>query len=186
MIRGKRIVLAMGTRCLTVVNDDNGKEIICLYRQYDGYPDGHGRELKAYLAPFSISNGIRSGCFNGMECLAASLVAHFKTAPGGFYLYPAGTRDVGEEYIYTVYPEKAPEYENQRVFTPGTINLRVQSGAVAFFGAPGTKQKNMPVLYDGPVNAFDIAKAQKVENEVRDETPNDFLESQDRRRKEKK
>ena len=36
-----------------------------------------------------------------MDCLAAQLVAHFKTGPGGFYIYPADCDD--EEYNYDVY-----------------------------------------------------------------------------------
>jgi len=96
----------MGTRCLTVFKEDDGTEIAVLYRQMDGYPEGHGEELAEFLADKAIINGIGgeslAGAFNGMHCLAAAVVAHFKTDIGGFYLYPAGTRDVDEEYVYTV------------------------------------------------------------------------------------
>ena len=101
----------MGTRCLTVFvdlrKDEKGKEIAVLYRQMDGYPDGHGAELQQFLAKRPIVNGYNSTdeqnkAFNGMGCLAASVVAHFKQAIGEFYLHPPGTRDIGEEYIYTV------------------------------------------------------------------------------------
>ena len=38
----------MGTRSLTVFNDSwNDEEIAVFYRQFDGYPAGHGRELFA-------------------------------------------------------------------------------------------------------------------------------------------
>jgi hypothetical protein len=97
----------MGTRSLTIINDEYNDEICVLYRQFDGYVEGHGKDLVNYLKDTVIVNGISCGNirqdFNGMNCLAASLVAHFKTDTGGFYLYPAGTRDCGEEYIYTVY-----------------------------------------------------------------------------------
>ena len=97
----------MGTRSLTVLQDNDGKEIAVLYRQMDGYPSGHGAELAKYLKPFTVVNGFGSGAkrgkvANGMSCLAAQLVAKFKQEVGGFYLYPAGTRDCGEEYVYTV------------------------------------------------------------------------------------
>ena len=95
----------MGTRCLTVFKEEDGTEIAVLYRQMDGYPDGHGQELADFLAGKAIVNGISSmepPAFNGMHCLAASVVAHFKDHIGAFYLYPAGTRDIGEDYIYTV------------------------------------------------------------------------------------
>lgn len=97
----------MGTRSLTVLQGNDGKEIAVLYRQMDGYPSGHGAELAKYLKPFTVVNGFGSGAkcgkvANGMSCLAAQLVAKFKQEVGHFYLYPAGTRDCGEEYIYTV------------------------------------------------------------------------------------
>ena len=94
----------MGTRCLTIVQD-RGQEVMVMYRQMDGYPEGHGAELKAFLADKVMVNGIgrdSKDVFNGMGCLACQIVAHFKTAPGDFYLHPSGTRDVGEEYIYYV------------------------------------------------------------------------------------
>jgi len=97
----------MGTRSLTVLQDHDGKEIAVLYRQMDGYPSGHGAELAKYLKPFTVVNGFGLGAkrgkvANGMPCLAAQLVAKFKQEVGHFYLYPARTRDCGEEYVYTV------------------------------------------------------------------------------------
>jgi hypothetical protein len=103
----------MGTRCLTRVFDFKGAEIICLYRQFDGYPDGHGAELREFLDGFKIVNGLNNltgKIANGMGCLAAQLVAHFKAdhGPGGFYLYPPGAKDVGEEFVYEVRPSGDP------------------------------------------------------------------------------
>ena len=100
----------MGTRSLTVLEMEDGTEIAVMYRQYDGYPEGHGQELKEFLAGFEIVNGFGCGDdqpikqANGMDCLAAQIIAHFKTDIGNIYLMPAGTRDAGEEYIYTVKP----------------------------------------------------------------------------------
>ena len=94
----------MGTRSLTVF-EDNGKEIAVLYRQFDGYLDGHGRDLTNLYSGIKMVNGIRSKderVANGIPCLAAQTVAHFKQEPGEFYLYAPGTRDVWEDYIYTV------------------------------------------------------------------------------------
>ena len=96
----------MGTRCLTVFKEEDGTEIAVLYRQMDGYPDGHGKELADFLEGKTIINGYSGEslgtAFNGMHCLAAAVVAHFKDGIGSFYLYPAGTRGMDEEYIYTV------------------------------------------------------------------------------------
>ena len=98
----------MGTGCLTVMYDTSKSEIAVMYRQFDGYPEGHGQELADFLNGFEIVNGIseeREKMANGGGCLAAQIVAHFKDSVGGFYLHPAGTRECGEEYIYHVYPE---------------------------------------------------------------------------------
>jgi hypothetical protein len=109
----------MGTRCLTVFHyEKSDEEIAVLYRQMDGYPDGHGKELAEFLTGGVMVNGIPCGgdtskMFNGMECLAAQVVAHFKEGVGMFYLMPAGARDVWEDFIYHVRGEtgKEPEIE---------------------------------------------------------------------------
>ena len=97
----------MGTRSLTILYDEKNTEIAVIYRQYDGYPDGHGAELADFLVKAK---------HNGMNCLAANIVRHIKTyasdgVSNGYafttYLYPAGTRNMGEEYIYKVYMNHA-------------------------------------------------------------------------------
>lgn len=159
----------MGTRSLTIVEEVGGAEICVLYRQYDGYPAGHGAELKSFLEGLQIVNGLGLGdqkrMANGMDCLAAQLIAHFKTEPGGFYLYPAGSRDCGEEYIYTVYTDG------------GKLMVRVEAGAVTFFGLPGTKQVNMPILYDGEIESFDPEAVERLwRTGGRDQVVNDFVD----------
>ena len=98
----------MGTRSLTVFNNEmDNEEIVVLYRQYDGYPEGHGIDLLNFLNNMEIVNGIsnkeKRRIANGMGCLSAQVVAYFKEAAGDFYLHSAGTRDIGEEFIYTLY-----------------------------------------------------------------------------------
>ncbi len=108
----------MGTRSLTTFievykyKDQKGKQvaktskIVTMYRQYDGYPEGHGLELAKFLSGGKMVNGISLAetglVFNGMGCLAAQCVAHFKDGPGGFYLHRGGTTGCGEEYLYKV------------------------------------------------------------------------------------
>jgi len=101
----------MGTRSLTMIGTKNDKAIVTMYRQYDGYPQGHGLDLAEYLAPFVVTNGIGAHAklglsANGVGCLSAQLVKHFKEAVGNIYLYPSNTRDIGEEYIYKVFVEE--------------------------------------------------------------------------------
>lgn len=93
----------MGTRSLTIVKDEDGRKLLTLYRQMDGYPTGHGQELADFLKPIKLVNGIsneKEPIANGMGCLAAQIVAHFKRAAGGFYIMTAG--DHGQDYVYTV------------------------------------------------------------------------------------
>lgn len=138
----------MGTRSITVMVDGyDDTEIAVLYRQFDGYLSGHGKELADYLSEFTaITNGIsgseKGKIANGPACLAAQLIAYFKVGVGGFYLYPAGTRDCGEEYTYIV---------TATVGQP--INLKVVEGY-------STKK----TIFDGPVGEFDIHKLEKEEN----------------------
>jgi len=97
----------MGTRSLTVFTDEDDKEIAVLYRQSGGHPEAHGQDLLNFYKGKKLCNGIGTGCsletyFNGMGCLTAATIAHFKKNIGNFYLHRARTRDVGEEYVYTV------------------------------------------------------------------------------------
>ena len=103
----------MGTRSVTNVMDEDGKTVmVSLYRQYDGYPEGHGEELAEFLKDMKIVNGISLGegendrCANGMGCLAAQIVSHFKDGIGGFYLVTPKKRHPMVDYIYTVTQSK--------------------------------------------------------------------------------
>lgn len=97
----------MGTRSLTYIYS-YGEPVACMYRQFDGYPTGHGADLAEFLSGGKLVNGIPVGSnermFNGMSCLAAQMVAHFKTEVGGFYLYPTKLNQAcGQEYEYHVH-----------------------------------------------------------------------------------
>jgi len=134
----------MGTRCLTFVYD-HGKPIVNLYRQYDGYPSGHGAELAEFLGQFAaITNGISMDetrkTANGMGCLAAQLVAHFKQSVGGFYIHSVEDTDCGQDYEYHVY-EKA-----------GELCVQVRNRGFNAFGL--TLSDRNEAMFDGPVNNF--------------------------------
>jgi hypothetical protein len=104
----------MGTRSLTHVIETykhNGKKkkqtLLTMYRQFDGYPSGHGAELVEFLEGGKVVNGLGMDdkdkrVFNGTGCLAAQMVAHFKTEPGGFYIQKPNAKDCGEEYTYEI------------------------------------------------------------------------------------
>ena len=101
----------MGTRSLTFVYD-SGNPIMCMYRQFDGYPEGHGQELAEFLNTLQVGNGISGNpnlfeFANGMGCLAAQMIVCFKKTPGGFYIYPVDlNQDCWQDYEYHVYEDK--------------------------------------------------------------------------------
>ena len=105
----------MGTRSLTYVYDgaksENPEPLINLYRQYDGYMEGHGAELAEFLDGFHLVNGLgmddnTKKIANGMGDLAAQLIKHFKTEPGQFYLQvPRVGIDCWQEYEYHIYSD---------------------------------------------------------------------------------
>ena len=111
----------MGTRSLTYVYEGR-HPVVCLYRQYDGYPTGHGAELAEFLMGYDIVNGFgekRAKLANGMGCLAAQMVAHFKTETGNFYLHaPILKRDDGQDFEYHVYDEEViiMDYSGDPIF----------------------------------------------------------------------
>ena len=104
----------MGTRSLTKVietwKDKSGKKqrrpITCMYRQFDGYLDGHGLELAEWLNQYTIVNGMGMDetrkIANGMDCLAAQMFAYFKTEAGNIYCMHPDAEDCWEEYLYEI------------------------------------------------------------------------------------
>ena len=93
----------MGTRSKTTVFDELNKPVLSIYRQMDGYYEGMGQELQDFLSEMVIVNGYGSNtpvkAANGMTCLAAQLVAHFKNGIGDVYIC---AHDDEQEYNYEV------------------------------------------------------------------------------------
>lgn len=101
----------MGTRSLTYFFDHDAPNhpVACMYRQMDGYPSGHGQELAEFLDGMTIVNGYGTGDAagthaNGIGCLAAQVIAHFKNDQGigGIYLEPSDREQDLEDYVYRV------------------------------------------------------------------------------------
>ena len=92
----------MGTRSTTKIYE-NGRLLLALYKQYDGYPEGWGQELKDFLHSGVFVNGIRridgSLQFNGVGDFTLLLVKQFKEESGGLY---ATTKSNTQEYNYVV------------------------------------------------------------------------------------
>lgn len=84
------------------------KPLLTIYRQMDGYPSGMGLELAEFLAQFKVVNGFGLGDTtkqaNGAGCLAAQLVGFLKDGQvGGIYIYPSGSKNCGEDYVYKIF-----------------------------------------------------------------------------------
>ncbi len=72
-------------------SDIPDKVMVSIYHHFDGYPEGLGVKLASYLDDKKITNGLSGGddwdyYFNGLGCLAASLVAELKDGPGNVYI----------------------------------------------------------------------------------------------------
>jgi hypothetical protein len=112
----------MGTRSLTFVYDGD-KPIVNMYRQFDGYPTGHGQELAEFLLSGKMVNGYSdkdTKQFNGMGCLAAQMIAHFKQSVGGFYIHSVDSTDCWQDYEYHVYEDKMVVKNPTEVIFSGT------------------------------------------------------------------
>jgi hypothetical protein len=87
--------------------------------------EGHGLELAQFLTRGQLVNGLggkdNGTVFNGMGCLAAQMVAHFKKEAGQFYLYaPVLGQDNGQEYEYHVFRDKVVVNHNDLTVFEGT------------------------------------------------------------------
>lgn len=100
----------MGTRSITHITfTRNGAQtpIVSFYRQYDGYPEGHGLEMAEFLAGFPKDNvpfdkRAIGSCHNGPGDLAFQLLVHLKREPFNHYLIPVGESNMGDEYVYEI------------------------------------------------------------------------------------
>lgn len=116
----------MGTRAIVnvydVVDNFNEGKIVSIYSQWDGYPSGIGRELSVFLNNIHLVNGFTRQetrrIANGMGCLAAQIVSHFKKEVGSFYLVSCNENEHGQDYTYDVYQDKVrvTNYSGEVIF----------------------------------------------------------------------
>ena len=72
-------------------SEEPNKTIVDIYHHWDGYPEGLGVTLASYLNDYHIVNGMgreNDNLFNGIGCMAASIVAELKDGPGDVYIEP--------------------------------------------------------------------------------------------------
>ena len=86
----------------------NEKKLVSIYHHYDGYPEYLGVTLANYLDSKRIVNGLgdrKAPVFNGLGCLAASLIAELKDEPGYVYIDDPSSPHGGLDYEYVVWSD---------------------------------------------------------------------------------
>lgn len=99
----------MSTRAIIHVQDEEKRTFVSIYRHCDGYPEGLGKELRDIIRGTNVVNGYGLDdalpkTFNGMGCFAAFLIGKLKDQIGNVYVVLPDSKDVGEEYVYTIRP----------------------------------------------------------------------------------
>ena len=113
---------------------DKHEPVITMYSHWDGNPEGFALKVMDWLSGIKITNGLaldNTNIANGIECLAAQLIAKFKTEPGNIYLYNSNMQfNLGEEYVYDIYISnddiKIAVYECKDVHTTNIFEGNVQ------------------------------------------------------------
>lgn len=86
---------------------DKHEPVITMYSHWDGYPEGVPLKVMKWLSEIKVVDALtldNENVANGVSCLAAQLIAKFKTGAGSIYLYnPEMQYQLGEDYIYNIY-----------------------------------------------------------------------------------
>ncbi len=88
------------------------ENFVLVYVQFDGYPEGHPKDVAKWLSEGKVVNGFSVGnkerVFNGTGCLAAQLIRYLKETlstdgVGGVYVNPIKSRgNSWEEFLYDI------------------------------------------------------------------------------------
>ena len=82
------------------------KTIVEIYNHYDGYPQGLGVTLADYLDGYHIVNGLgreNDKLFNGLGCMAASIITYLKDGPGNIYIEDPESKHDWLDYEYVIW-----------------------------------------------------------------------------------
>lgn len=127
------------------------KMLVLVYVQFDGYPEGHPKEIAKWLSTGKVVNGIslldKGLIFNGAGCLAAQFVGKMKDGAGGVYIEPLSSRGHSdEEYLYDI-----------------VVNSDTKSITYICYENYGKRSKK---LFEGSPNEFNafLVKFQEKEN----------------------
>jgi hypothetical protein len=147
----------MGTRSLTHIyaetrSTEPQTPLLTLYRQFDGYLDGHGALISETFKGRRLVDGYsdEKRDVNGMTNAATMLIGAYYVATkepgkpiscGNLYVTEAGAKDQGEEYTYHLYPNKTGRGFHlvvEDIYTEGKM------------------------LFDGPLDEFDPLMQEKL------------------------
>ena len=103
------------TNSVTYVHESDRRSpvLIRMLRHSDGGLSGHGKELKDFLSGITLVNGLSANqcaVANGMDCLAAQIVAHFKEGAGGIYLTLSTRSAEDSDFSYHVFEKNKVIY----------------------------------------------------------------------------
>ena len=142
----------MGTRARVNVFKGNTL-LVSIYRQFDGYPDGLGKEVAEFAGKLRITTGIAgnpAGTANGMGCFAAQLVSLLKkdrangSCVGNVYIRDTGPESHGEEFSYNLREKD------------GRVWIDALEGSATAFGNPGDSEAEMKPIFSGFASDFKV------------------------------
>ena len=111
----------MGTRAtISIAKREEGvsfsekpdKVLVSIYHHYDGYPEYLGVTLANYLEDKKITNGLgkdREHCFNGLGCMAASIIAELKDEAGNVYIDDPESPHGWLDYEYVIWGDSGKD-----------------------------------------------------------------------------
>jgi hypothetical protein len=154
----------MGTNSRSRVFDKDNNQLINMYRQMDGSPFVHGHKLFKFLEGIVIVNGLgfagSKHVANGAGCLAAQMVAHFKTGAGDIYLEKISAIYGGPGYEYHIHVSAleqaySPMHEanDQSHLWQDNIDKAHPQNSVITVQVLGS---NASVLFNGSVSEFGV------------------------------
>ena len=146
----------MGTRATITINDEGGKPLLRLYKQFDGYIEGGlGEALVDFMKDRYVVNGYtisdeQNRAFAGMGCLGAQVVTHFKEKIGNLYIQSLDEDYEGAyNYEISVGP-MTDSFEVMRKATNPDEYKELRQGKISI-----QMKQYGDIVYDGLVDDFD-------------------------------
>lgn len=114
--------------------------LVNLFKSYDGYPEGTGKDLAEWLLNKTIIDGIgldqgTDMYANGDGCLVAQYIANNKYGPGG--LYVTDMEDSDAVYNYKVIIDETKDLPNEGTPANDLVTIEISDGdKFRFTGSP--------------------------------------------------